>query len=173
MTGPPGAGKSTVAPILSAQFNPSALVAGDQFFAFIDQGYVEPWTSDAHRQNEIVTAAAAAAAGRLARGGFTVVYDGVIAPWFLQAFRSAAGVPSLHYAILLPAAELCLKRVHARADHGFRDQAAARHMYQEFASAAVHPRHIHAGAEDAVSIAASLVERVRNGSLRISAESDL
>jgi hypothetical protein len=39
-TGPPGAGKSTVATVLAAGFSCSALVAGDQFFAFINQGYV-------------------------------------------------------------------------------------------------------------------------------------
>jgi len=158
---------------LSAQFESSALVAGDQFFAFIDRGYLAPWTSEAHRQNEIVIDAAAAAAGRLAHGGYTVVYDGVIGPWFVQTFCVAAAVSSLHYAILLPPEELCLERVRGRADHGFRDQGAARHMYREFATARVDPRHLHDGMDDAVSIAASLRERVRDGSLRITAESDL
>jgi len=169
VTGPPGAGKSTVAPALSSQFEPSALVAGDQFFAFIDRGYLAPWTSPAHRQNEIVTEAAAAAAGRLARGGYTVVYDGVIGPWFVPTFRAAAGLPALHYAILLPPERLCLERVRDRADHGFRDQAAARHMYREFATAHVDPRHVYAGTEDAVRIATRLRERMRDGSLRVTA----
>jgi energy-coupling factor transporter ATP-binding protein EcfA2 len=44
VTGPPGAGKTTVTRALSGLFKPSALVAGDQFFAFIDQGYIAPWT---------------------------------------------------------------------------------------------------------------------------------
>lgn len=101
VSGPPGAGKTTVARALSRLFDPSALVPGDQFFAFIEQGDIAPWTSPAHRQNEIVTEAAGAAAGRLATGGYTVVYDGVIGPWFLEAFGAAARVPFLHYAILL------------------------------------------------------------------------
>ncbi len=66
VTGPPGAGKTMVARAVSGMFQPSALVAGDEFFAFIDQGYIAPWTRQAHRQNEIVVGAAAAAAGRLA-----------------------------------------------------------------------------------------------------------
>jgi len=45
VTGPPGAGKTTVARALSRRFNPSALVAGDQFLAFIDQGHIAPWTA--------------------------------------------------------------------------------------------------------------------------------
>ncbi|MGI8682337.1 MAG: hypothetical protein ACR2JO_09490 [Mycobacteriales bacterium] len=71
-------------------FEPTALVAGDDFFAFIDQGYIAPWTAEAHQQNEIVVEAAAAAAGRLTLGGYTVVYDGAIGPWFLEPFGEAA-----------------------------------------------------------------------------------
>ena len=37
VSGPPGAGKTTVARALSRLFDPSALVPGDQFFAFIGQ----------------------------------------------------------------------------------------------------------------------------------------
>jgi energy-coupling factor transporter ATP-binding protein EcfA2 len=114
VTGPPGAGKSTVARILSGLFDASALVSGDQFFAFIDQGFVAPWTTTAHRQNEVVIGAAAAAAGRLAAGGYTVVYDGVIGPWFLETSGAAAGLTSLHYAVLLPPEELCLERTAPR-----------------------------------------------------------
>ena len=63
VTGPPGAGETTVARFLSRMFEPSALVAGDDFFAFIDQGYIAPWTAEAHQQNEIVVEAAGAAVG--------------------------------------------------------------------------------------------------------------
>lgn len=167
VTGPPGAGKSTVTRALSSLFEPSALVAGDQFFAFIDRGYIAPWTAAAHRQNETVIQAAAAAAGRLATGGYTVVYDGVIGPWFLEVFGTAAGLASLHYAILLPPEALCAERVQQRAGHGFRDLGAARHMYREFASASVHSRHVFAGPEDAAALACRLRDRVHDGSLRL------
>lgn len=43
VTGPPGAGKSTLASKVSGMFLPSARVAGDDFFAFVDQGYLPPW----------------------------------------------------------------------------------------------------------------------------------
>lgn len=97
--GPPGAGKTTVSRILSHLFEPSARISGDEFFGFIEQGYLAPWTAAAHHQNEIVIGAAAAAAGRLAGGGYTVIYDGVIGPWFLDAFGQATGLPRLHYAV--------------------------------------------------------------------------
>jgi predicted ATPase len=86
VTGPPGAGKTTVARALTSRLEPSALVNGDDFFGFIARGYIAPWTAQAHHQNEIVLSAAAAAAGRLAGGGYTVVYDGVVGPWFLETF---------------------------------------------------------------------------------------
>jgi adenylate kinase family enzyme len=167
VTGPPGAGKSTVARALSSLFEPSALVAGDQFFAFIDRGYLAPWTAEAHRQNEVVIEASAAAAGRLATGGYTVIYDGVIGPWFLETFRAATGIASLHYAILLPPEALCLERVRTRADHGFRDLDAARHMYTEFASANVDSRHVVVGTEDAAELTLRLRRLVQDGSLRL------
>jgi len=135
VTGPPGAGKTTLARLLSRMFAPSALVAGDDFFAFIDQGYIAPWTAEAHQQNEIVVEAAAAAAGRLTLGGYTVVYDGVIGPWFLEPFSEAAALDCLHYVLLLPPERVCVERVRSRVGHGFTDLDAARHMYREFADA--------------------------------------
>jgi adenylate kinase family enzyme len=166
VTGPPGAGKTTVAQALSSLFEPSALVAGDQFFAFIDQGYIAPWIAAAHRQNEIVIGAAAAAAGRLATGGYTVIYDGVIGPWFLETFGAATGLASLHYAILLPPEELCLERVRSRAGHGFRDLEAARHMYKEFAAAEADPRNMVVSTEAPAVLASRLRHLVREGTLR-------
>jgi adenylate kinase family enzyme len=166
ITGPPGAGKSTVARALSGLFDRSALVAGDQFFAFIDQGYIEPWTAPAHRQNETVVDAAAAAAGRLAAGGFVVVFDGIIGPWFVQAFGAATGLCSLHYVILLPPRQLCLDRVRDRAGHGFTDLEATRHMYAEFANAAVDARHVIDSVQDAPSLAARILREMRAGRFR-------
>ena len=60
----------------------------------------------AHQQNEVVILSAAAASGRLARGGVTVVYDGVLGPWFLPEFAAATGLGHLHYAVLMPAGML-------------------------------------------------------------------
>jgi cytidylate kinase len=166
ISGPPGAGKTTVARALSRLFDRSALVPGDQFFAFIDEGYIAPWTSPAHRQNEIVTEAAGAAAGRLAIGGYTVVYDGVIGPWFLDTFTTAAQLSFLHYAIMLPPEPICLERVRSRSDHGFKDQQAARHMYRQFATADVDPRYVVSSTDAAAVLARQLFDLVHQGRLR-------
>ena len=142
VTGPPGAGKTTVAELLSARFELSALVAGDAFFQMVNRGYIEPWIEAAHEQNKVVIAAAAAAAGRLARGGYTVVFDGVIGPWFLDAFLAATGLSEIDYVMLLPPEPICLHRIGSRVGHGFADPDAARHMYAQFAAAARSDLHV-------------------------------
>jgi hypothetical protein len=48
----------------------------------------------------------------------------------------------MHYVMHLPPEATCLERVASRVGHGFTDQAAASHMYQEFARAAVEPRYV-------------------------------
>lgn len=166
VTGPPGAGKSAVGAALVEAFEPGALVEGDAFFAFLRRGMVDPWLPAAHEQNENVVRAAAAAAGRLAER-CTVVYEGVVGPWFLPAFAAAAGVASLHYAVLLPPEEVCLARVATRPGHGFTDLDAARHMYAEFARARSVERHVVASPpeDDARSVAERVLARVRDGSL--------
>jgi cytidylate kinase len=167
VSGPPGAGKSTVARALAQQFDFSALVEGDAFFSFVARGAIEPWLPAAHRQNEAVTEAAAAAAGRYATAGYATVYDGVIGPWFLGHFAAAAGVASLHYVVLLPPEQQCVERVAERVGHGFTDESATRHMHAQFAHADVAPRHLVTGwpgtAHDA---AQEILRRMRAGTLR-------
>jgi hypothetical protein len=167
VTGPPGAGKSTVARILADQFTRSALVDGDAFFAFVTQGWVEPWLPEAHRQNEVVLDAAAAAAGRYAGGGYTVVYDGVVGPWFLPAFAAATGLRQLSYVVLLPSERECLARVAGRPDHGFTDAEATRRMHREFARADVDPRHVLTDpAGPPAAVAREILDRLDGGTLR-------
>lgn len=113
ITGPPGAGKSTVAGMVARRRNPSVLIEGDAFFAFLDQGAIAPWLPESHAQNDVVVRAAAAAAGRFA-ATYTAIYDGVIGPWFLPTFAEETGLETLHYVILLPSIEECVERVLTR-----------------------------------------------------------
>jgi len=158
VTGPPGAGKSSVSEHLANGSNPSALVVGDSFFAMIKQGYVLPWLPQARRQNTVVIEAAAAAAGRLT-DICSVVYDGVLGPWFLPTFVRATGLTYVHYVILLPPLDVCLEHVQGRVGHGFSDLAVTRDLYGQFANAAIDDKHLITESDDHPAQLAELISR--------------
>jgi cytidylate kinase len=146
VTGPPGAGKSTVARLVSQRLESSVLVDGDAFFGFLDQGAIAPWLPEADAQNDVVVRAAGAAAGRFAQH-YDTVYDGVIGPWFLPAFLETTGLTAFHYAVLLPSVDVCVERVATRRGHAFGDEAATRQMHAEFAKGCTGLDHRHVLAE--------------------------
>jgi predicted kinase len=105
VSGPPGAGKSTVARRLAQTWDGLAVhIPTDAFYSAILSGYVAPWLAESHQQNITVTQAIAAAASAYAAGGYAVMLDGVVGPWFLERYREAAagaGV-ELSYVVLRP-----------------------------------------------------------------------
>ena len=166
VTGPPGAGKSTVAHALADSFERSVLVAGDAFFGFLARGAVAPWLPAAHSQNELVIRAAAAATGRFVAGGYITVYDGVLGPWFLADFAAEAAVDHLHYVILLPSVERCVHQVANRSGHGFTDEDATRDMHRQFAQADIDQRHVLADLSGSpTETAAEIARRVKDGAV--------
>ena len=168
ISGPPGAGKSTVAGIVANGFEPSVLVDGDAFFAFIARGAITPWTPEANAQNETVIRAAATSAGQFAAGGYTTVFDGVVGPWFLETFATAANADEIHYVMLLPTADECWSRVVSREGHGFRDRGGTYKMHDEFARADIDPRHvIRSSGETAQEVADDILQRVADGTLDV------
>jgi hypothetical protein len=142
VTGPPGAGKSTVCKDLMRGTQRSVLIEGDAFFGFLKNGAIEAWLPESHDQNTVVTEAAASAAGAFVRGGYTTVHDGVVGPWFLPTFAAGTGLDRLDYVVLLPTVDVCVQRVLTRHAHGFADEAATRKMHAEFAGAQVDERHV-------------------------------
>jgi cytidylate kinase len=169
VSGPPGAGKSTVSRILAGKFERSVLVVGDAFFGFLSRGAIDPWLPAAHDQNDVVVRAAATATGRYVAGGYATVYDGVLGPWFLAEFAVEAAVDELHYVILLPSVEQCVKQVASRSEHGFRDEGATRHMHQEFTQAVIDQRHVIVNlAGNANEAADAILNRLHEGALRVS-----
>lgn len=168
VSGPPGAGKSTVARLIVDQFERSVLVEGDAFFSFLASGALEPWLPESHQQNEVVTDVAAQASGAFVRGDYDTVYDGVVGPWFLAAFAISTGLDRLDYAVILPSLDACLERVRSRVAHGFSDPQAAASMHRQFAASDIDHRHVIA--DDAASpsdIAALIGDRRRHGLLGV------
>ncbi len=157
ITGPPGAGKSATAAHIAHRRNIGVVVAGDSFFAFLADGAIDPWRSEAHAQNGIVIEAAGSATGRFVLGGYHTIYEGVLGPWFLPRFADAASIRNLDYVILLPPVEACLQRVRTRLNHGFGDEAATRRLHRDFAEAEIAPRHVVAAAAGSSAGVADLV----------------
>ena len=119
LTGPPGAGKTTLAKRLTAM-SPAIAAAhlhSDDFFGYIKKGFVAPWLTASARQNAAITEALAASACAFARAGIEVVLDGIVGPWFLGTYRNAAapfGI-ELHYVVLRLSLETARVRARDRA----------------------------------------------------------
>lgn len=113
LTGPPGSGKTTTAAALTqVPGSPKVHLHTDDFWRFIRHGAVAPYLPEAHRQNGVVMDVLAGAAAGYARGGYLVVVDGIIGPWFLEPFRRTA-VP-LHYVVLRPPLDVAIQRCRER-----------------------------------------------------------
>ena len=166
VTGPPGAGTSTVATLLAAAMARSVLVAGDAFFGFLANGAIEPWLTESHEQNTVVTRAAGRATGEFVAGGYSVVYDGVLGPWFLDSFLHTAGLTDVDYAVLLPNVGVCRRRVAERTGHRFTDLAATASIHQQFEEADLAPRFYIAEHNTPTETVASIQAAAASGQLR-------
>ncbi|WP_059008676.1 AAA family ATPase [Streptomyces specialis] len=146
LSGPPGAGKSTVARLLAdeGQLGPATVhLHTDDFWDVIRQGAVPPFLPEARRQNETVVGVAARAAAGYAAGGYAVVVDGVVGPWFVDAYRAAARADGVaaHYAVLRPDERTTLERGTTRAGHPLTDPGPILAMYAQFADLGAYEPH--------------------------------
>jgi adenylate kinase family enzyme len=139
VTGPPGAGKSTVCADLATRADRGVVVDGDAFFQAVKSGWVEPWLPAAGNQNETVIDALGAAACRYARGGYVVLVEGIIGPWFLDRFRSELNGP-LHYVVIRPTRTAAFARAAERAPRPGDSTDAVTKMYDEFEAIGVYER---------------------------------
>jgi chloramphenicol 3-O-phosphotransferase len=134
VSGPPAAGKTTVATFLSERRSPSVHLHADDFWGFVKVGYLDPWLPTAHEQNVVVIDAACTSAGVFARGGYQVILDACLGPWFIPDLIALLSDVTIDYLVLMPSLETVLRQLAMRTDHGFTSEDAARHMYREFAS---------------------------------------
>lgn len=140
LTGPPGAGKTTVGAIIVSESPLSACIHSDWFWTTIVNGHIPPWERAADRQNRAVIQAAAAAGVRMANAGFTVILDGILGPWHFAPLREelAQCTAPVTYAVLRPDSDTCLDRARGRvlesSQHrdALTDEAPIRYMWSQF-----------------------------------------
>ena len=144
LTGPPGAGKSTVARLVADSFETSVLVPADDFWDHIRRGKIPPWLPEADDQNRTVIDTLASAAAGYARGGYQVVLEGIVGPWFLDRFLAAlrpAGI-GVHYIVLRPTETVATARATRRGLDALTDLQPIRHMYREFSGLGPYESHV-------------------------------
>ena len=171
LTGAPGSGKTTVAALVAADAaRPTVHVTTDEFFRAIRTGFVPPYLPGAHRQNEVVVDAIVAAVAVYARGGYDVVVDGIIGPWFLPPYReaAAAGAWTMSYVVLRADLETTLGRARQRADTELKDVDAITGLHGAFADLGeLEPHALDTSRLDAASTAEAIREVVRSGRVRL------
>lgn len=144
LTGPPGAGKTTAARAVAAGLDRGVHLHADDFWRAIRGGGVPPYLPEAHRQNEVVMDVVAEAAFGYARGGYSVVVDGIVGPWFVEPFRQRAattGIP-LHYVVLRPDVDTAVQRAVARGGDQLSDEGPIRALHQQFGTLGALERHV-------------------------------
>ncbi len=175
ITGSPGCGKTTVAPLVADRHEPSACLDLDWFFAKLRRGAIEPWLEEAHTQNRVVLAAAADATAAFANGGYFTVAEGILYPFMLDLFVQACrphGI-AVNYAVLRAPIGVVQQRVQDRRVEpphagALADAIVVDDLWTQFESHGVEERHrVDSGERGPAAVAEEIDRRLGAGDLRL------
>jgi hypothetical protein len=149
LTGPPGAGKTTVGRLVAGEFDPSAVIDADFFWASVVNGLIPPWEARADAQNQELIRASLSSAARFVRAGYVTVLEGHFGPWYFDLVRDELAdlaVP-LSYVVLRPTIDDCLVRATERTKDPRHMGALTledpiRSMYAQYEGLGVYEKHV-------------------------------
>lgn len=117
ITGAPGTGKTTVSKMIAKESSmaKSVHMHTDDFYHYLSKGAIPPHLPESNEQNLIVIEAFLEAAKRYVRGGYDVIVDGIIGPWFLKPWLNIVKEGyEIHYVVLRAGKEETMKRAICR-----------------------------------------------------------
>lgn len=117
ITGSPGTGKTTTAAMVAREsdLEKSVHIHTDDFYHYLSKGAISPHLPQSQDQNLIVIEALLEAAKRFVCGGYDVIVDGIVGPWFLAPWiKTAQDGCEIHYIILRADKEETIKRATGR-----------------------------------------------------------
>ena len=171
VSGPPGSGKTTVSAALAFGYERGVHLESDWFFRSIRSGSIAPWLPEAHSQNAAVMMVAADAAAAYADAGYTVVWDGIVGPWFLGQIAQRLGDREIRvqYLVLRPRRATASQRVRGRGDTP--ENSGAESMYDQFADLGELESHVVSSDAPAEQVIEACRAALIDGSLRVDLDS--
>jgi adenylylsulfate kinase-like enzyme len=161
LSGPVGAGKSTVAreliPLLP---EPVAYIEGDKFWSFV----AHDKTRKRHENVRIILRSMTAAAVPFAKSGFTVLLDFSIPVEFLEFAQRIVKDKTIEFVIIRPSIEVCEKRAAERAEGKIENYDTFRSFYDLFDQKSHTIQDDNASASQ---IAAKIAEGIKAGTFRL------
>ena len=113
ITGAPGTGKTTISSIIAKEsdMEKSVHMHTDDFYHYLSKNAIAPHLPQSNAQNLVVIESFLEAAKRFSRGGYDVIVDGIVGPWFLEPWRALVREDyEVHYIVLRASKEETMKR---------------------------------------------------------------
>lgn len=132
LSGPPGAGKSTVAKeLVASSVGPTVCIEGDKFWSFFQQSLKT-------KTFRTMLWSIAAAAMPCAKAGYETIIDFSIPLWFIDPLRTRFSEMYFDYVVIRPAEAICAERAAARSEGAITDYSGFREFYADFDAPKTH-----------------------------------